>query len=294
MPTINILIVEDELLIANNLSRALKRLGYSVIDIVSSGEAAIQVAAKQRPDLILMDIVIKGEINGIEAAKQIQNNYHIPIVFLTAYADHNTVSQAKEHGGYGFIVKPYQAEQLNATIQMAIGQHQTATAAWKQATTDALTGVGNRRYFMDLATQEFDRALRYQDSFSVLMIDIDHFKQINDHYGHAFGDEVIKVVAQAVLHVLRRTDNLGRIGGEEFAALLPQTNTETALIIAQRIIHAVSSTPVQIRAQNLLISVSIGVTMHQLNDDNFDAILERADQALYQAKHEGRNRAIAH
>lgn len=247
MNCINILIVEDELLIANNLSRMLKRLGYSVISIVSSGEAAIQVVAQQQPDLILMDIVIKGEINGIEAAKQIQSSYRIPVVFLTAYADNNTVNQAKEHGGYGFIVKPYQAEQLNATIQMAIGQYQSSTEIWQQATTDFLTGVSNRRYFMDLAAKEFERSHRYNQIFSVLMIDIDHFKQINDQYGHAFGDAVLKIVAQTVLRTLRKTDSLGRIGGEEFAALLPQSNTETAFAIAQRVINSISSTPFYIR-----------------------------------------------
>jgi diguanylate cyclase (GGDEF)-like protein len=294
MNNISILIVEDELLIANSLSRTLKRLGYSVAGIVSSGESAIQVAAQQQPDLILMDIVIKGEINGIEAAKQIQNSYRIPIVFLTAYADNNTVTQAKEHGGYGFIVKPYQAEQLNATIQMAIGQHQTTTETWRQATTDPLTGVSNRRYFMELAVKEFERSRRYNQNFAVLMIDIDHFKQINDQYGHAFGDDVIKAVAQAVLHALRKTDSLGRIGGEEFAALLPQSDTEAALATAQRIVAHISSVPLQIRGYSISISVSVGVTMHLLEDANVALTLERADRALYQAKHEGRNRAIAH
>lgn len=294
MPSTNILIVEDELLIANRLSRTLKRLGYSVLGIVSSGEVAIQFAAVKQPDLILMDIVLKGEVNGLEAAKQIQSNYRIPIIFLTAYADNGTLNQAKEYGGYGFIVKPYQVEQLNATIQMAIAQHQISTEVWKQATTDPLTGMINRRYFMDLAAKEFEQLHRYNQSFSVLMIDIDHFKQINDQYGHALGDEVIKIVAQIVLHTLRKTDSLGRIGGEEFAALLPQSNTETAVAIAQRIINSISSAPFHIREQEISISVSIGATMQRVEDSNFDLILERADQALYQAKHEGRNRAIAH
>ncbi|MGI0483879.1 response regulator [Pantanalinema rosaneae CENA516] len=121
---VQILIVEDELLIAHNLARMLKKLGYVVVDIVSSGEKAIQVAAEKQPDLILMDIVIKGQINGVEAAQIIRSQYQIPIVYVTAYTDERTVQRAKETGAYGFVVKPFKKEQLHGTIQVAIGHYQ--------------------------------------------------------------------------------------------------------------------------------------------------------------------------
>jgi CheY-like chemotaxis protein len=124
MKPVQILIVEDELLIAHNLARILKKLGYDVVDIVSSGEKAIQTATAKKPDLILMDIVIKGQINGIEAAQIIQSQHKIPVIYITAYTDESTVQRAKETGAYGFIVKPFKKEQLHGTIQIAIGHHQ--------------------------------------------------------------------------------------------------------------------------------------------------------------------------
>lgn len=127
MESIKVLIVEDELLIAHNLARILKKLSYTVIDIVSSGEEAIQIAAEKRPGLILMDIVIKGQMNGIEAAQVIQSQYEIPVIYVTAYTDESTVQRAKKTGAYGFIVKPFKKEQLHGTIQVALGHHHQIT-----------------------------------------------------------------------------------------------------------------------------------------------------------------------
>lgn len=294
MSAIRILIVEDELLIAHNLARILKKMGYQVVTIVSSGEAAIQSAAEYRPDLILMDIVIKGAINGIEAARQIQDELRLPIIFLTAYADRETVEKAKQYGGYGFIIKPFKEDQLNATIQIAIGQHALSTEAWNLATTDGLTGIMNRRCFLNVAEKELHRSNRYAQPFSILIIDIDHFKSVNDSYGHGIGDDVIKAVVHDIELVLRRTDYLGRLGGEEFVALLPETGQEQGMAVAQRIVQEIFNHPYQIRDSTLTVSVSVGVASYTPDDASFTALLERADQALYQAKREGRNRAVYH
>lgn len=126
MSDIHILIVEDELLIAKNLSRKLKKLGYRVDAIVSSGEAAIQKAAEIKPDLILMDIVIKGEMNGIEAAATIHQQLDIPVIYTTAYADDDTLQQAEATGSYGYIIKPFKERDLHATIKIALSQHKQA------------------------------------------------------------------------------------------------------------------------------------------------------------------------
>ncbi|MGD1704323.1 response regulator [Dapis sp. BLCC M229] len=114
---IDILIVEDELLIARQLASKLKKLGYNIIDIVSSGEDALQVAQEKSPKLILMDIVIQGDMNGIETAGKIYNNYSIPVIYLTAYADDETLNQAEQTGSYGYILKPFQERELHATIK---------------------------------------------------------------------------------------------------------------------------------------------------------------------------------
>ncbi|OLP18191.1 hypothetical protein BST81_12935 [Leptolyngbya sp. 'hensonii'] len=124
MHEINVLIVEDELLIAQNLSRKLKRLGYQVLDIVSSGEAALKASAEKKPNLVLMDIVIKGEIDGIETATKIYRNYGIPVIYLTAYADDKTLQRAENTGSYGYVLKPFNERELHATIRMALQKHQ--------------------------------------------------------------------------------------------------------------------------------------------------------------------------
>jgi signal transduction histidine kinase len=120
----SILIVEDELLIAKNLSKKLQKLGYKVVSIVSSGEAAIQYANDTRPDLILMDIVIKGNIDGIEASAQIRDQFNIPVIYTTAYADDDTLERAEATGSYGYVIKPFKERDLHAAIKMALSKHQ--------------------------------------------------------------------------------------------------------------------------------------------------------------------------
>jgi EAL domain-containing protein (putative c-di-GMP-specific phosphodiesterase class I)/AmiR/NasT family two-component response regulator len=127
MTQTNILIVEDELLIANNLRRKLIKLGYKITDIVSSGEEALQVAQEKSPNLVLMDIVIEGEMDGIETASKIYNEYRIPVIFLTAYADDDTIAQAEQSQSYGYILKPFQERELHATIKMVLQKHKKET-----------------------------------------------------------------------------------------------------------------------------------------------------------------------
>ncbi|MGF1571291.1 MAG: EAL domain-containing protein [Nodosilinea sp.] len=133
--SIDILIVEDELLIAQNLSRKLKKLGYGVVDIATSGEGAIQLAASATPSLILMDIVIQGNIDGIQAAQEIFKNYNIPVIYLTAYADHETIQRAEYSGAYGYILKPFRVQELDATIRVAIQKHDQHNEAVKSLET---------------------------------------------------------------------------------------------------------------------------------------------------------------
>jgi CheY-like chemotaxis protein len=124
MNKIKILIVEDELLIAKNLANKLKKLEYDIVKIVSSGQAAIEFVNSTIPDLILMDIAIKGNIDGIETASKIREKHNIPVIYLTAYADDTTLERASKTGGYGYILKPFKERGLHATIKMALSKHQ--------------------------------------------------------------------------------------------------------------------------------------------------------------------------
>lgn len=162
----------------------------------------------------------------------------------------------------------------------------------QQANTDYLTGCASRRYFLEYAQHEILRIRRYGGELSLLMLDLDHFKDINDRYGHHMGDVVLKKLVEVCRGLLREVDLLGRLGGEEFAILLPKTHSIWALEIARRLCLAVATTEVpQLDPTPLKFTTSIGVAGLLPSDAQIETLLDRADRALYQAKHEGRNRA---
>ena len=161
----------------------------------------------------------------------------------------------------------------------------------RQAHVDYLTGIYNRRHFMERAEQELSRAHRYAKPLSMLMLDIDHFKQINDRHGHKVGDTVLKAVADLSQATFRDVDIVGRLGGEEFAALLPETDQPAALEAAERLRATIANARIPLPgAPPVSFSVSIGVSSMDSPEDNIDALLQRADKALYKAKDGGRNR----
>lgn len=162
-----------------------------------------------------------------------------------------------------------------------------------EARTDFLTGLSNRRHFLELATQELIRVRRYRSPLTLAMLDLDHFKTINDTYGHEVGDKVLIELAELCRRTLREPDVMGRIGGEEFAILLPQTTSAQAYEIAERLRAAISATSIPIeRGLPVRFTVSVGITSFVSSDTNIDMLLSRADKALYAAKREGRNRVI--
>ena len=159
----------------------------------------------------------------------------------------------------------------------------------QNALVDQLTGVSNRRHFFQAAEAEFERFSRYNRSFSLLMIDLDHFKQVNDQYGHPVGDKVLKELAETIVRNKRDNDIFGRLGGEEFALLLPETPLAGATEIAVRLRRCCHILCVP-GNMALRITVSIGVTQVRASDSSFDEVLARADEMLYRAKNNGRDR----
>jgi diguanylate cyclase (GGDEF)-like protein len=158
------------------------------------------------------------------------------------------------------------------------------------ANTDYLTGVHNRRHFIALAETEFSRAQRYQHPVSVIMMDIDHFKRVNDTYGHSVGDQALQAVALAINDQLRKSDILGRYGGEEFAVILPETGVIEAKHVSERIRQVVAESIVSPQIEQLRVTISIGIVCSQPNvDDNLPSLLNQADMALYRSKQNGRN-----
>lgn len=170
------------------------------------------------------------------------------------------------------------------------GRKRLEAELFHQASTDGLTGISNRRHFMDQAEQELRRARRFDRDLAVMMIDLDHFKHVNDQYGHAIGDSVLQAAVKLANESLRDSDIMGRLGGEEFAILLPETNLEAAAFVAERLRQNIAEHPVVTVKGSVPCSVSVGVTRLLPADTNIDELLHRADQALYRAKSAGRNR----
>ena len=167
------------------------------------------------------------------------------------------------------------------------------TAANKLATTDPLTGIANRRSLFDAAGGEMQRAQRYGDPFSIIMIDIDHFKQINDTIGHAGGDHVLTEIAGLCVQICRADlDVAGRVGGEEFAIVMPGTGVEGASDFAERLRAAISAAAIVVEGKTIPVTASFGVAAFQAGDHTIANLFKRADDALYNAKATGRNRVV--
>lgn len=158
-----------------------------------------------------------------------------------------------------------------------------------QANTDDLTGVWNRRYLFELSQQEFKRARRYDRPLSVLAIDIDHFKKVNDAHGHIVGDLLLKELASTVQSVLRESDVFARTGGEEFMVLLPESDATDSATVAERVQRAISRVTINSRGVPVGVTISIGVASLSIEDQDIQAVFQRADAGLYEAKHNGRN-----
>ena len=161
------------------------------------------------------------------------------------------------------------------------------------ATTDFLTGLYNRRHFFEMAEREFQRARRYGQSLCAMMLDLDHFKLVNDTYGHAVGDQVLKEIAECCRNELRGVDVLGRYGGEEFAIMLPEIDLSTAFQVAERLRKSIARKTVDAKRSLLVITVSIGVSAVEDEDLSVEDVIGRADKALYSAKRGGRNRVCS-
>jgi diguanylate cyclase (GGDEF)-like protein len=160
----------------------------------------------------------------------------------------------------------------------------------KLATTDSMTGLFNRRHFLSMAEGEWSRFHRYQRPLSLLAIDIDHFKSVNDRYGHAVGDEAIVSVANACQQGRRASDVVGRFGGEEFVMLLPETDLAQAMIVAERLRERMAAHILHVHKVQFKLTISVGVAQATVSMSGIDVLLRAADQALYQAKNSGRNR----
>jgi diguanylate cyclase (GGDEF)-like protein len=288
-----ILIVDDDKVLRKMMSKILATIGSIVI--AENGEEALEKAKSIQPDLIVMDIMMPG-MDGYEVCKILKENdatATIPVIFLTAKDTTEAEEKGLKIGATDYIRKPISPHIL-LTRSANILKFQSAIKSLKlQALTDPLTGAYNRRHLFNAGENEFLRSKRYGHALCVLMLDIDHFKAVNDDYGHGTGDEALKETVRAIEKTLRSEDTLGRIGGEEFAVVLPETDLKNATILAERLRAAIGNIAIQTRKTILRLTVSIGVYQAKVKEDDIQSALKQADELLYEAKETGRNRVIS-
>jgi diguanylate cyclase (GGDEF)-like protein len=318
-----VLIVDDDHAQVLTVERGLAHHGYEFAE-AGDGHSALIAVREEHPDLILMDVEMPG-LSGVEVCRIIKANQaqgfgFIPVILMTARQQTAKI-KGLELGADDFLVKPFDMLELSARVKSMLRlkllqdalleKNRELDRANKEldkkrqellalSRTDALTGLFNRRYFEERLSREFARSSRYRTPLSCMMVDIDFFKRLNDQYGHAFGDRVLRKVAWVARESLRDVDLIARYGGEEFIALLPETGPQQALLVSERVRDGIASLQFEQSIPNgtsALVSctVSVGVaTYPDARLDSAEALLRAADQCLYAAKAAGKNAVRQH
>ncbi len=288
---------KHKVLVADNVKmiHALVRthLAEEPVEIHSAydGKQALDMAGKLLPDLLLLDIEMP-KPDGWEVCRILKADARtkdISVIFLTAEADSAQKIQGLELGAVDYVTKPCDPAELKARVRSALRTKELIDLLSHQAMIDGLTGVRNRGYFDQRLAAELASNKRHgTSSLACVIADVDHFKQFNDRYGHAVGDEVLRQVGRIFRNSARAEDIVCRYGGEEFVALLPRTSLEQATAFAERVRNELESTSLPYRNGQLKITASFGVS--DLATAGSDTLVEAADRAMYAAKNAGRNR----
>jgi two-component system, cell cycle response regulator len=299
-----VLIVDDDPLICERLRMLVMAAGFEV-RTVSSGAAALASLQKDFSPIVISDRMMP-DMDGLTLCRTIRNEPlagYVYILLLTVQDAEQDILAGLEAGADDYLSKRASSAQLIARLRTAQRiltlEHSLRTVVDEKsrlATTDTLTGASNRRYFTRHFSRELKRAQRYGGALSLLMLDIDHFKQVNDRFGHAVGDEVLQEFSKRIGASLpRESDWFARLGGEEFVVVLPQTALAGAQIVAEKLRSTIAATPARTMAGAVGMTVSIGVsTLESLAAANvtpsLDSMLDLADRCLYESKATGRNR----
>jgi diguanylate cyclase (GGDEF)-like protein len=306
-----ILVVDDSRTIRAGIGNLVRKMGHSIVEAEDGGHA-LELFRHERPDLVLIDVTMP-VMDGYEATRQMREispDDWVPIIFLSSMEADQDLDRAIEAGGDDYLVKPVSYVVLNAKIralrrletmrrklqdissQLAIANRELE----KLSRQDGLTGIANRRYFDSYLLAELQRAIRAREPLSVILIDVDYFKLYNDCYGHQAGDQCLRQVAEVLRAAGRRPADLpARYGGEEFAVVLPETVVDGAIDVANAIqaLIAKDAIPHSRSEIGATVTVSMGIAAMVPGPDAVpEDIVGHADAALYQAKHQGRNRFV--
>lgn len=289
---VKVLLAEDDPTQCLVLAHLVRNAGY-IVETVSDGESALARILEETFDILITDLDMPG-LDGSCLCRRIREaslaNY-LYILMLTAHTGDKDVAAGLEAGADDFVRKPANPVELLARLKNASRIVKLQREAYRNSITDALLGVFNRRYLIHQLRCEVWRAHRYQRPLTVLMVDLDHFKQINDRYGHSAGDQVLVGFARKTRSLIRASDWFARFGGEEFVIVLPETPLGVAEQVAEKVRQELEAARFPLASAEHRVTASFGVAALTLgSEEDSDVVLGRADKALYRSKQEGRNR----
>jgi len=294
-----ILLAEDSSFYCRMITDQLKEWGFEFVCARSGNEAWKILSKQDAPRLALLDWVLP-DIEGIELCRRLRNRpegeHYTYTVLLTAKTEKEEMLRAMDAGADDFLAKPFDPLELKA--RLLVGKRilelqeklvSANSALAFAATHDFLTRIWNRAEILAFLKRELSRARRDSTTVGLILVDVDHFKKVNDQFGHQAGDVVLQEVARRFSHCVREYDGIGRYGGEEFLVILTGCDMATTVRRANDIRTAISTEPVPLPQGSLSVSVSMGVSVAEASED-IELLLRRTDSALYQAKRNGRNR----
>jgi diguanylate cyclase (GGDEF)-like protein len=289
---LRVLAAEDNPVFQSMLRTLLRKWGYEAVIVQNGNDAWQLLESDNAPRLAILDWMMPG-MDGVQVCRKVRSTNREPyiyIVLLTARTDSEDLVEGMEAGADDYLTKPFNAQELRVRIRAGHRILDLQDALRRQATHDGLTGLLNRNSILARLSEEIARQDRESRPVSVLMIDIDRFKSVNDTYGHQGGDSVLREAAARLAAASRCYDGVGRYGGEEFLVILPGCDLASALVQAERLREAVAGTLFGISDHELEITCSIGVAC--VEGASPEVLIRYADEALYEAKTSGRNRVV--
>jgi len=291
---VQILIVDDDLAVRNTMNEYIVAAGYQS-DAVSCAEEALEMLENKSFHVVITDIILPA-MGGLELTKMIRKDQDSDVIVMTGYSDDYSYEEAINIGASDFVIKPVRLEELLLRLKRVLKERNLTNERirmmeklQKLAVTDGLTKLYNSRSFYSQLETEVDRFNRYKHPLALLLLDLDHFKDYNDTYGHLEGDKVLVRFSQIIKTCLRANDTAYRYGGEEFTVILPETGGDEAGLVAQRIRVALETERFSpINGKEAKITISIGVTEYQSKEE-LSTFIQRADRAMYRSKQKGRN-----
>lgn len=319
-----ILIVDDNAHNLQVLAEVVEESGYESV-LAMNGKQAFEFISYEKPDLVLLDVMMP-DVDGYEVCRILKNDMQlkdIPVIFLTAKIETEDIVRGFEAGGVDYVLKPFNVVELKVRIKTHLElkkSHDELKRFNKElkkaneelheaneiiglknlqlkevmgklefiSKTDSLTGLFNRRNMIEKIEEELSRYKRNKKPFSIVIADIDFFKNVNDTYGHDCGDFVLKLVSQNLLSAAREQDSIARWGGEEFLMLLPETGTEGAVKMAERARKSIEENVFNYNKISSSVTMTFGVSVYN-GSEGIDSMIKRADNALYEGKRKGRN-----